>query len=177
MFGFLNKDKQFYDILINDKFPEFYAVFTHFYPKVLADISSVDQSSDRAIATFKEAIVILYEKLKSDKLKDELPLKETLSSLFKTIWNQKYGFVFNVDKKIETLIKDDPISFLKEDEDYPKAHRTLLELSDFSRKLLVSYYWKRQNADLIARKYNLISSSSALEKLRQCKAIFLEKLE
>jgi hypothetical protein len=176
MFGLFNKDKHYYQVLLDDNFPEFYSVFTFYYPKVISKISSIDQNTDRAIETFKEAIVLLYEKLKANKISIESPLTETLSSLFKALWNQKYGFVFNVDKKIESFVKDDYLLLLKEDETYTKAHRTLIELSDFSRKLLISYYWKRQNADLIAKKYNLSSSHTVLEKLRQCKMIFLEKI-
>ncbi|MCX8020547.1 MAG: sigma-70 family RNA polymerase sigma factor [Chitinophagaceae bacterium] len=140
-------------------------------------------SSDDAKDIFQEAIIVLYEKLRSGNLNLNCQIKTFLYSVSRRLWLKRLQVQnrqYTTGDSLEPVIQvDDELELQKQrDADFELMEKAFQSLGEPCKSLLEAFYIHQLNMQMIAKKFGYTNAESAKNQKYKClvrlKKIFFE---
>lgn len=129
---------------------------------------------DDAEDMVQEALVILWEKVRSGRFEHSAKLSTFLFATVKNLWSRKLAR--NRREKRETFEEVDPpddqastLETLIESETIDQVRRALEQLGEQCRKILLLFYWEERTMEEIAMTMGFANADTVKSKKYQCK--------
>ncbi len=136
-------------------------------------------SSDDAEDMLQEALVVLWERVRSGKFEYHAQLNTFIFATVKNMWLRQLARKRRVSGSLdeETMPDGEPsvLDLLIEDEQANTIRTALKKLGDPCQALLLMFYWEELSMEEIAPRLGFANAQTAKSKKYQCKKA-LEKL-
>lgn len=148
-------------------------LYKQHYPVIQSLIINNNGSADDARDVFQEALVVLYEKVKTGQFELHCQIKTYLYSVAKRIWlkrlNQLKQFTGDIGLAEETVpVEEDSEHHEKKQDDFRVMDEALNSLGEPCRSLLKAYYLEKQNMSDIAAHFGYTNADNAKNQKYKC---------
>lgn len=160
--GLAEGDKRAIEIIYKDHFNTIQAL-----------IINNNGSSDDAKDIFQEALIVLYEKVRSGSFELNCQIKTYLYSVSKRLWLKKLNvssrFVSVTDDPASTYPVEEEIeAHEKRDAEFDMMEKAIAGLGEPCKSLLEAYYLKKQNMQVIAASFGYTNADNAKNQKYKC---------
>ena len=160
--GLAEGDKRAIEIIYKDHFNSIQAL-----------IINNNGSSDDAKDIFQEALIVLYEKVRSGSFELNCQIKTYLYSVSKRLWLKKLSvrnrFVSSAEDPESTYPLEDEIeAHEKRDAEFDMMEKAIAGLGEPCKSLLEAYYLKKQNMQVIAASFGYTNADNAKNQKYKC---------
>jgi RNA polymerase sigma factor (sigma-70 family) len=160
--GLAEGDKRAIEIIYKDHFNSIQAL-----------IINNNGSSDDAKDIFQEALIVLYEKVRSGSFELNCQIKTYLYSVSKRLWLKKLSvsnrFVSSAEDPESTYPVEDEIeAHEKRDAEFDMMEKAIAGLGEPCKSLLEAYYLKKQNMQVIAASFGYTNADNAKNQKYKC---------
>ena len=160
--GLAEGDKRAIEIIYKDHFNSIQAL-----------IINNNGSSDDAKDIFQEALIVLYEKVRSGSFELNCQIKTYLYSVSKRLWLKKLSvsnrFVSSAEDPASTYPVEDEIeAHEKRDAEFDMMEKAIAGLGEPCKRLLEAYYLKKQNMQVIAASFGYTNADNAKNQKYKC---------
>lgn len=160
--GLAEGDKRSIEIIYKDHFNSIQAL-----------IINNNGSSDDAKDIFQEALIVLYEKVRSGSFELNCQIKTYLYSVSKRLWLKKLSvsnrFVSSAEDPESTYPVEDEIeAHEKRDAEFDMMEKAIAGLGEPCKSLLEAYYLKKQNMQVIAASFGYTNADNAKNQKYKC---------
>lgn len=177
---FLNEDARILDLIREGDEEALIKLYDSNRKPIEAFVARNHGSRDDAEDMLQEALVILWERVRSGRFQHQAKLNTFLFATVKNIWlrrlaRQKKEFpsVVELDQSVDD--NPSPLERLIEGEQAKLVRHALDTLGDPCRKLLLLFYWEEMTMEEIAEELGFANAETVKSKKYQCKKA-LEKL-
>jgi RNA polymerase sigma factor (sigma-70 family) len=130
-------------------------------------------SSDDAKDLFQEALIVLYEKLKSGNFELNCQIKTYLYSVCKRLWLkrlQQMGRVLTSSNGLENTIpvENDLEEYGRRDHEFEVMNKAMGHLGEPCKSLLEAYYLQKKNMHDIAADFGYTNADNAKNQKYKC---------
>ena len=176
----LDQDKHLLEgLALNDR-SIIEAIYRDNYPMIQALILNNSGNSDEARDIFQEAMIVVYEKAKSENFELHCQLKTYIYSVCRRLWLkrlqqlQRYGsLIENVE---ETVAVDEDLDLHdKHNADFVIMEQAMSKIGEPCKSLLDAYYIQKKNMQEIAADFGYTNSDNAKTQKYKC-LVRLKKL-
>ncbi len=137
-------------------------------------------TEDDAEDLLQEALIVLWERVRSDRFQHQARLSTFIYATVKNMWRRRLA---RLRREAPAEIEEDTgrieaasaLDILVESEEALAVHQALDKLGDPCKTLLTLFYWEEQSMEAIAAKLNFANAETAKSKKYQCKKA-LQKL-
>lgn len=143
-------------------------LYQHHYGSILQYILSNTGSEDDAADVFQDAIVIFYQKVRSNKFKSESSISTYLYAVARNLWLKKLRKArFDLSKlEVEESYNFDDESIIQ---NYQLTMREALEqIGDTCKSLLTDFYFNKKPMLALTEIYGLGSNEATRNKKYRC---------
>ena len=130
-------------------------------------------SADDAKDIFQEAMIVLYEKVRSGSFELNCLIKTYLYSVCKRLWLKRLQHMSRYAPPIEdpesTVSVDDELEeHEKRDAEFEMMNKAICSLGEPCKSLLEAYYLQKQNMQVIAASFGYTNSDKAKNQKYKC---------
>ena len=148
-------------------------IYKDHYNMIQSLIINNNGSADDAKDIFQEALIVLYEKVRSGSFELNFQLKTYLYSVSKRLWLKRLSintrFVSAAEDLEPTFPVDDEVeAHEKRDAEFDMMEKAIDSLGEPCKSLLEAYYLKRQNMQLIAASFGYTNADNAKNQKYKC---------
>lgn len=160
------------------------AIYKANYNMVQSLIINNNGSADDAKDIFQEAMIVLYEKVRSGSFELNCQIKTYIYSVCRRLWlkklQQNSRFTPVGDDPLQLIPVDDEISaHEKRDAEFEMMDKAISSLGEPCKSLLEAYYLQKQNMQVIADNFGYTNADSAKNQKYKClmrlKKLFFEQ--
>ena len=149
------------------------SIYKQHYNMVLALILNNNGTSDDARDIFQEAMIVLYEKVKSGSFELNCLIKTYLYSVCRRLWlkrlSQQQRISPEVDKLEETVpVEEDLEQHEQKDLDFQLMERSMKNLGEPCKSLLEAYYLQKKSMVEIAGTFGYTNADNAKNQKYKC---------
>ena len=149
------------------------AIYRENYNMVQSLIINNNGSSDDAKDIFQEAMIVLYEKVRSGSLELNCQIKTYVYSVCRRLWlkrlQQQNRFTTEAHNLENTVpVEDDIEEHEKRDVEFDMMDRAINSLGEPCKSLLESYYLKKRSMQEIAAEFGYTNSDNAKNQKYKC---------
>jgi RNA polymerase sigma factor (sigma-70 family) len=173
-FFFLNDDSKLLDALRNNDEEALVELFRQNRRPVTSLVTRNQGSEDDAEDVLQEALVVLWERVRSGSFEYQAKLSTFIYATAKNIWfRQLARHRRELPATEETLdvATDDatPLEELEENERVLAVQKAMEQIGNPCRDLLLLYYWEERSMEEIAMKLGFANADTVKSKKYQCK--------
>lgn len=148
-------------------------IYKENYNAVQALIINNNGSSDDAKDIFQEAMIVLYEKVRSGTFELNCQIKTYIYSVSKRLWLKRLQQLNRYSSPVEgfeaTVQVDDEIEeHEKRDSEFEMMERAINSLGEPCKSLLEAYYIQKQNMQVIASNFGYTNADNAKNQKYKC---------
>ncbi len=177
---FLNDDSKILDALRNGDEDALAELFTRNRSAITALVVRNRGDEDDAEDVLQEALVVLWERVRSGSYEYQAKLSTFLYAIAKNIWFRRLA---RQRREVEMPDEYDaadadavlPSEDMEENERVLAVQQSMERIGNPCRELLVLFYWEENSMDEIAQKLGFANADTVKAKKYQCKKA-LEKL-
>ncbi len=177
---FLNDDSKVLDALRNGNEDALAELFTRNRSAITALVVRNQGDEDDAEDVLQEALVVLWERVRSGSFEYRAKLSTFLYAIAKNIWFRRLA---RQRREVEMPDEYDaadadavlPSEEMEDNERVLAVHQSMERIGHPCRELLVLFYWEENSMDEIAQKLGFANADTVKAKKYQCKKA-LEKL-
>lgn len=130
-------------------------------------------SADDAKDIFQEAMIVLYEKVRSGHFELNCQLKTYLYSVSKRLWLKKLSannrFVLTgADPEPSFPVEEEVEAHEKRDAEFDMMEKAIASLGEPCKSLLEAYYLNKQNMQVIAAAFGYTNADNAKNQKYKC---------
>ena len=158
-------------------------IYKENYNMVQALIINNNGSADDAKDIFQEAMIVLYEKVRSGSFELNCQIKTYVYSVSRRLWlkrlQQLNRFTTSVDEVDSVVPVEDEIEeHDKRNAEFEMMNKAISSLGEPCKSLLEAYYLQKQNMQVIATNFGYTNADNAKNQKYKClvrlKKIFFE---
>ena len=146
-------------------------LYRRYFPMVMHFVTTNSGNEDDAKDIYQEALVVLYEKVKSGSLELHCQLKTYLYSVGRRLWlkqlSQRSRFMVN-DSEEFTSVDDDLTDHLERDRQFDLMAESLDRLGEPCRTLLEDFYIRHSSMQDITEKFGYTNTDNAKTQKYKC---------
>lgn len=173
-FLYLNEDARILDMIRNGDEKALVLLFESNRKMVAAFVSRNNGTHDDEEDLLQEAVVILWEQVRSGTYEHASKLSTYLYGVVKNLW---LGRLAKARREIPTDLQEreegDPsasaLDMLIENEETNAVREALEKIGDQCKKLLLLFYWEERSMEDIARRMGFANADTVKSKKYQCK--------
>lgn len=148
-------------------------IYKDHYNMIQSLIINNNGSADDAKDIFQEALIVLYEKVRSGSFELNCQLKTYLYSVSKRLWLKRLSvntrFVSAAEDLEPTFPVDDEVeAHEKRDAEFDMMDKAIASLGEPCKSLLEAYYLKKQNMQVIAAAFGYTNADNAKNQKYKC---------
>ena len=167
-----NEQKLLEGLALNDR-KAIETIYKQHYNMVQTLILNNNGSPDDARDIFQEAMIVLYEKVKTGGFELNCLLKTYLYSVCRRLWlkrlSQQQRISPEVDKLEETVPVENELEAHQErNDDFLVMEKSMQNLGEPCKSLLEAYYLKKQSMVEIAEKFGYTNADNAKNQKYKC---------
>ena len=160
--GLAQGDKQTIEIIYKDH-----------YNLIQSLILNNNGTADDAKDIFQEAMIVLYEKVRSGSFELNCQLKTYLYSVSKRLWLKKLStnnrFVSTGVELEQTFpVEEELEAHERRDAEFDMMEKAIATLGEPCKSLLEAYYLKKQNMQVIAEAFGYTNADNAKNQKYKC---------
>lgn len=160
--GLANNDKKAVETIYKDNFN-----------MVQALIINNNGSADDAKDIFQEAMIVLYEKVKSGTFELSCQIKTYVYSVSRRLWLKRLQQLNRVSPAFEELesvipIEDEIEEHDKRNTEFDMMDKAMSSLGEPCKSLLEAYYLEKQNMQVIAANFGYTNADNAKNQKYKC---------
>ena len=160
--GLAQGDKQTIEIIYKDH-----------YNLIQSLILNNNGTADDAKDIFQEAMIVLYEKVRSGSFELNCQLKTYLYSVSKRLWLKKLStnnrFVSTGVELEQTFpVEEEVEAHERRDAEFDMMEKAIATLGEPCKSLLEAYYLKKQNMQVIAEAFGYTNADNAKNQKYKC---------
>jgi RNA polymerase sigma factor (sigma-70 family) len=168
-----NLEKELLDGLASNDKKAIETIYTENYKMVQALIINNNGSEDDARDIFQEALIVLYEKVKSGSFELSCQIKTYLYAVSRRLWLKKLKYQKRFYRKMddaagEVAVEDDLEIHEKSTKDFEIMSTALQELGEPCKTLLETYYLQKKNMQEIAEEFGYTNAENAKNQKYKC---------
>ena len=159
-------------LAVNDK-KAVETIYKENYNMVQALIINNNGSADDAKDVFQEAMIVLYEKVRSGTFELNCLIKTYIYSVSKRLWLKKLQQINRYSPPIEDLestvsVDDEIEDHEKRDAEFEMMNKAISSLGEPCKSLLEAYYLQKQNMQVIAANFGYTNADNAKNQKYKC---------
>ncbi|MBN8687765.1 MAG: sigma-70 family RNA polymerase sigma factor [Chitinophagales bacterium] len=168
----INERELLQGLAVNDK-KAVESIYKENYNMVQSLIINNNGSADDAKDIFQEAMIVLYEKVRSGSFELNCLIKTYLYSVCKRLWLKRLQHMSRYAPPIEdpesTVSVDDELEeHEKRDAEFEMMNKAISSLGEPCKSLLEAYYLQKQNMQVIAASFGYTNSDNAKNQKYKC---------
>ena len=149
------------------------SIYRENYNMVHALVLNNNGSSDDARDVFQEAMIVLYEKVRSGHFELNCQIKTYVYSVSRRVWlkrlQQMNRYTGTVDKlEAEVPVEEDLEEHERVNEEFEVMERAISGLGEPCKSLLEAYYLQKQNMQEIAANFGYTNADNAKNQKYKC---------
>ena len=130
-------------------------------------------SADDAKDIFQEAMIVLYEKVRSGSFELNCQLKTYLYSVSKRLWLKKLSannryVISGADLEPSFPVEEEVEAHEKRDAEFDMMEKAIASLGEPCKSLLEAYYLNKQNMQVIAATFGYTNADNAKNQKYKC---------
>ncbi len=148
-------------------------IYKENYNMVQALIINNNGSADDAKDIFQEAMIVLYEKVRSGTFELNCQIKTYVYSVSRRLWLKKLQQQNRYSSQVESLESEVPVE--EEIEDHEKRNiefemmdKAIISLGEPCKSLLEAYYLQKKNMQEIAASFGYTNADNAKNQKYKC---------
>lgn len=148
-------------------------IYRDHYNLIQSLIINNNGSADDAKDIFQEAMIVLYEKVRSGSFELNCQLKTYLYSVSKRLWLKKLNannrFVISgADLEPSFPVEEEIEAHEKRDAEFDMMEKAIASLGEPCKSLLEAYYLNKQNMQVIAATFGYTNADNAKNQKYKC---------
>jgi RNA polymerase sigma factor (sigma-70 family) len=148
-------------------------IYRDHYNLIQSLIINNNGSADDAKDIFQEAMIVLYEKVRSGRFELNCQLKTYLYSVSKRLWLKKLSannrFVISgADLEPSFPVEEEVEAHEKRDAEFDMMEKAIASLGEPCKSLLEAYYLNKQNMQVIAATFGYTNADNAKNQKYKC---------
>ena len=130
-------------------------------------------SADDAKDVFQEAMIVLYEKVRSGTFELHCQIKTYIYSVCRRIWLKKLQQLNRYSPPVESLEQTVPVEEEMEEHErrnteFEMMDKAIISLGEPCKSLLEAYYLQKQNMQVIAASFGYTNADNAKNQKYKC---------
>lgn len=179
---FLNEDSRILDGIRRGDEETLVTLYRKGLRPVRALIVRNSGTEEEAKEILHEALVILWERVRSGRFEQGSKLETFLVGTSRNLWLRRLArrrreLPGTLEPEMRASGDPDPLEAMMEDEAAKEIGAALRLLGDPCRTLLLLFYWEEQPMEEIARRLGFANAATAKSKKYQCKKALAELLK
>jgi RNA polymerase sigma factor (sigma-70 family) len=171
---FLNDDSKLLDALRNGDEEALVELFRQNRQPIASFVRRNQGSEDDAEDVLQEAVVVLWQRVRSGSFEYQAKLSTFIYATAKNIWFRRlarYRREFHATDETLDLATDDatPLEALEENERVLAVQKAMEQIGNPCRDLLLLFYWEELSMEEIANKLGFANADTVKSKKYQCK--------
>jgi RNA polymerase sigma factor (sigma-70 family) len=160
--GFASKDKKAVE-----------AIYRENYNMIQALIINNNGSADDAKDVFQEAMIVLYEKVRSGTFELNCQIKTYVYSVCRRLWLKRLQQLNRYSPPVESLesvapVEEEMEEHEKRDAEFEMMDKAINSLGEPCKSLLEAYYLQKQNMQDIAANFGYTNADNAKNQKYKC---------
>lgn len=148
-------------------------IYKDHYNMIQSLIINNNGSADDAKDIFQEALIVLYEKVRSGSFELNCQLKTYLYSVSKRLWLKRLSNSSRMSPATDDLeptvpVDDELEAHEKRDAEFEMMEKAIGSLGEPCKSLLEAYYLKKQNMQVIAASFGYTNADNAKNQKYKC---------
>ena len=149
------------------------AIYKQHYNMVQSLILNNNGSPDDARDIFQEAMIVLYEKVKTDSFELNCLIKTYLYSVCRRLWLKRLSQLQRISPEVEKLEETVPVEedlelHEQKNMDFQVMERSMKHLGEPCKSLLEAYYLQKKNMVEIAASFGYTNADNAKNQKYKC---------
>lgn len=170
---FFNRDSKILHLIRNGDETGLVMLFEDARTMAVSYIQRNSGTEADAEEVLQEAVVILWEKVRSGPFEAHAKLTTYLMGVMKNLWSRRLA-----RRKREAPLADDfdppaveesPLDGLIREEQLEATRKAMALITEMCRKILLMFYWEEKSMDEIAAALGLANAETAKSKKYQCR--------
>lgn len=167
-----NEQKLLEGLALNDR-KAIETIYKQHYNMVQSLILNNNGSPDDARDIFQEAMIVLYEKVKTGTFELNCLLKTYLYSVCRRLWLKRLGQLQRISPEVEKLEETVPVEEELElheqrNLDFQTMEKSMKNLGEPCKSLLEAYYLQKKNMVEIAENFGYTNADNAKNQKYKC---------
>jgi len=168
----INEQKLLEGLAVNDRKAS-ETIYKQHYTMVQSLITNNNGSPDDARDIFQEAMIVLYEKVRSGTFELNCQLKTYLYSVCRRLWLKRLSQLQRLSPEVENLEETVPVEeeielHEQRNLDFQTMERSMQRLGEPCRSLLEAYYLQKKNMVEIAGSFGYTNADNAKNQKYKC---------
>lgn len=168
----INEKELLQGLAVNDK-KAVEAIYREHYNMIQALIINNNGSGDDAKDIFQEAMIVLYENVRSGSFELNCLIKTYLYSVSKRLWLKRLQQLNRYAPPIEehehsVPVDEDLEEHEKRDAEFEMMNKAISSLGEPCKSLLEAYYLQKQNMQVIASTFGYTNADNAKNQKYKC---------
>jgi len=148
-------------------------IYKQHYNMVQSLILNNNGSPDDARDIFQEAMIVLYEKVKTDSFELNCLIKTYLYSVCRRLWLKRLSQLQRISPEVEKLEETVPVEedlelHEQKNMDFQVMERSMKHLGEPCKSLLEAYYLQKKNMVEIAANFGYTNADNAKNQKYKC---------
>ena len=148
-------------------------IYKQHYNMVQSLILNNNGSPDDARDIFQEAMIVLYEKVKTDSFELNCLIKTYLYSVCRRLWLKRLSQLQRISPEVEKLEETVPVEedlelHEQKNMDFQVMERSMKHLGEPCKSLLEAYYLQKKNMVEIAASFGYTNADNAKNQKYKC---------
>lgn len=149
------------------------AIYQQNYNMVQTLIINNNGSADDAKDIFQEAIIVLYEKVRSGTFELNCQIKTYVYSVCRRLWLKRLQQLSRYSSPVESLEATVPVEeeieeHEKRNTEFEMMEKAISSLGEPCKSLLEAYYLQKQNMQVIAANFGYTNADNAKNQKYKC---------
>jgi len=159
-------------LAVNDK-KAVEAIYRDNYNMVQALIINNNGSADDAKDVFQEAMIVLYENVRSGTFELNCQIKTYVYSVARRLWLKRLQQLSRYSPPVESLeqvvpVEDEIEEHEKRNSEFEMMDKAISSLGEPCKSLLEAYYLQKQNMQVIAANFGYTNADNAKNQKYKC---------
>ena len=168
----INEKELLQGLAVNDK-KAVETIYKENYNMVQSLIINNNGSADDAKDIFQEAMIVLYEKVRSGSFELNCLIKTYVYSVSKRLWLKRLQQLNRYSPPIDDLesavpVDEDMEDHEKRDAEFEMMNKAMSSLGEPCKSLLEAYYLQKQNMQVIAANFGYTNADNAKNQKYKC---------
>ena len=168
----INEKDLLQGLAVNDK-KAVETIYKENYNMIQSLIINNNGSADDAKDIFQEAMIVLYEKVRSGTFELNCLIKTYIYSVSKRLWLKRLQHLNRYSPPIDDLespvpVDEDMEDHEKRDAEFEMMNKAISSLGEPCKSLLEAYYLQKQNMQVIAANFGYTNADNARNQKYKC---------
>lgn len=177
---FLNTDEKILDLIRSGDDKGLVMLYEANRKQIRAYVTRNSGTEDDANDLLHEAVVVLWERVRSNRYEHKAQLSTFIYATVKNLWLRRLARTrrespADIEEQTGRIEDASALDILVESEEAAIIHQALEQLGDPCKTLLILFYWEEQSMESIASSMGFANAETAKSKKYQCKKA-LQKL-